>query len=100
MANTTAPAAHGAHWPKGKRRHADAGDWARVRLEIQALLDEHPRHGVRSLAVIGRAVGVDKRTVWRWLRGEDRPPPEAQERLRAWAKEQRAALKTERQATS
>jgi len=85
---TTNP--HGGGWPKGRRRHADTGDWQAVRLGLRSLLEHHPLRGVRSLQAIADALGVpERRTVHRWLTGERRPSPEHQDLLRAWLREQR-----------
>jgi hypothetical protein len=80
------------HWPKGKRRNADAGDWQVIRLGLQALLNDHGEPGVISLQVIGDAVGVDKKTVHKWLHGVNRPNEEAQGLLRAWLRQTRAKI--------
>lgn len=74
-------------WTPGKRRHVDVGDWQRIRLRIVSLLNDRPQYGVISARAISLALGVSDRTVRRWLRGEDRPSPDDQERLRAWASE-------------
>lgn len=86
---TSPPAAHGAHWPRGKRRHADVGDWSHIRLQVQSVLDAHWSPGERSLRAIAEVLGVSDRAVRRWMSGEDRPPPEKQEELRAWLQQQR-----------
>lgn len=62
------------HWPRGKRRHAAAPD------VMRDLRDAYREVG--SLRVIAKLVGVDHRTVNRWLKGEDRPAPEHVETLR------------------
>ena len=83
------------HWPAGKRRHADSGQWSRTRLTISALVNEHYSHGVRSMRALAVAVGVSDRAVRRWLSGEDRPSPQMQVMCQRWAIEQRAAIKRE-----
>jgi hypothetical protein len=89
------PAAHGAHWPRGKRRHEDSGgDWSRIRLQITAIIDNHYRVGLRSFRAIADALGISDRSVRRHLSGEDRPSPDVQEQYAAWCKQQRAAIKS------
>lgn len=74
-------------WTPGKRRHADCGDWQRIRLRVVSLLTTKYQYGRVTARAIAAAVGVSDRTLRRWLSGEDRPTPEDQERLRAWAAE-------------
>lgn len=74
-------------WPVGKRRHTDVGDWQRIRLRIVSLIADRYQHGRISARALSIAIGVNDRTVRRWLAGEDRPSPADQERLRAWAAE-------------
>lgn len=83
-------------WIPGKRRHLDVGDWQRIRIDLVALLDAAYRRGIRSRRALGIRMGVSEKTVRRWLSGEDRPSPEAQEALRAWLKEQRQAIAAEK----
>lgn len=83
------------HWPAGKRRNIDAGQWSRTRISLSALVNEHYSHGVRSMRALSLAIGVSDRSVRRWLSGEDRPSPELQELCQRWAAEQRAAIKRE-----
>lgn len=78
-------------WPTGKRRHADGGDWQRLRISLAAYLNDHWQLGVVSNPVIARFCGVTEKSVRRWLSGEDRPPPETQEVIRQWLAERRAA---------
>jgi hypothetical protein len=80
-------------WPKGKRRNPDTGDWARVRIELQALLDDAWQFGVVSGSQLAATLGYSERSVRRWLKGEDRPPPAVQEMIRAWIAEKRPAVK-------
>jgi hypothetical protein len=70
------------HWPAGRRRNADTGDWQVIRLGIQAMLREHHMHGVISIRAIGEQVGVSGRTVQKWLSGINRPGPRYQTLLR------------------
>lgn len=83
------------HWPKGKRRNP-VGDWPSLRLAVVGLIDQHWAYGVRSAGALARVVGVDSRTVGRWLRGEDMPPPAAVTKLNAWLVEQRQLVTAER----
>ena len=85
-------------WVPGKRRHADVGDWSRIRIDLARLLDHHARNGVVSARALAAVLGVSDHTVRRWARGEDRPSPETQERVRSWASEQLARIKLERKA--
>lgn len=86
------------HWPKGKRRNADTGDWATVRLGIQALLDQHDWPGVISLGAIADALGVSKKSVQKWLKGVTRPSEESQDMLRVWLQQTRAKLDARKRA--
>jgi hypothetical protein len=92
-AKTKPPAAHGAHWPAGKRRHADTGDWSAIRLDLTSLINDHYLVGMRSNRALAEAVGASERAVRRWLSGEDRPSPEMQDRCRAWATDQKRRLR-------
>lgn len=55
------------HWPRGKRRNPDG---AKVLDIIRRVYRHH-----KSLRYIARLVGVDHRTINRWLHGEDYPSP-------------------------
>lgn len=79
-------------WVRGKRRNADVGDWARVRIDLVALINEHFRLGVISAAALANELGVSDRSVRRWMAGEDRPAPETQEAIRTWVAERRATI--------
>lgn len=81
------------HWPAGRRRNPDAGQWSRTRLALQSLLDEHWQQGVRSERAVAAALGVSPRSLGRWLAGSHRPHPDYQELLAAWVAEQRTLVK-------
>lgn len=83
-------------WRPGKRRNQDCGDWSRLRIDLVAMFDDAWRFGVRTPSRLAATLGVSERSVRRWLAGEDRPAPAHQEAIRAWLKEQRAAVKRER----
>lgn len=83
------------HWPRGKRRNIDAGQWSRIRIELSTLINEHYAHGVCSARACAAALGVSDRTIRRWLDGTDRPSPADQERCQRWSAEQRARVKAE-----
>lgn len=83
------------HWPKGKRRNQDAGNWQRIRLSTHRLIENHWRHGKITYRALAAAVGVSDRTIRRYLAGEDRPPVELQEAIEQWALEWRDELKRE-----
>lgn len=69
------------HWPKGRRRNPDGGQWSSVRLRLQKLLTDHHQPRRLSIRAVAKVVGTNERTVRRWMRGEDRPPLEAQDTL-------------------
>jgi hypothetical protein len=79
-------------WIPGKRRHADVGDWQRLRIDLAALLDSEYKRGVRTPNALARDLGVCERTVRRWLAGVDRPAPDSQEAVRRWLAEQRRLI--------
>lgn len=95
MTDTPAPKGH---WPAGKRRHKDSGQWSRVRLSLTQLLTEEWRHGVRTKQSAAIAIGVDARTIGRWINGEDVPNEETQALVRTWCAEQVARVKSDRAA--
>jgi hypothetical protein len=76
-------------WIKGKRRHADCGDWSRIRISLCALINDRWQMGVISARVLARDLDVSEKTVRRWMAGEDRPIPEMQEAVRQWIAEHR-----------
>lgn len=77
------------HWPKGKRRNEDTG-WSRTRLGLTKLFDDYLVHGQISRCVLAGAIGVNEKSVRRWLSGEDRPAPEYQALCAQWLKEAKA----------
>lgn len=80
------------HWEKGKRRNP-VGGWNRIRRGIQSLLDNHATRGVISFRAIAAAVGVDDRTVRRWMSGEDVPSTDSAALAKAWLSDTRKTLK-------
>ena len=83
-------------WTPGKRRHADVGDWARLRTQLAAMLSNHYSRGTdgRNNVAVAAACGVGERSVRRWLSGEDWPSPAAQKAVKRWlAKQQKKVQK-------
>jgi len=80
------------HWPAGKRRNPDGGRWARTRIDLAAMLDEHFERGRVSARALAAALDVDERSVRRWLDGTDRPTPETQLAIATWLAGQRKRL--------
>lgn len=94
---TDTPPAKG-HWPAGKRRHPDSGQWSRIRLSLTSLVTEHFEPVVRSCDAAALAMGVSSRSVRRWIKGEDIPAPDLQDIVRQWCAEQVRVIKLERSA--
>lgn len=88
----TEPAKPKGHWPKGKHRNADAGEWGKTRVALTALLDHHFEPGVISAAALAEVLNVYTKTVTRWLKGDSRPPPETQEMVATWIAQQRERI--------
>ncbi len=84
------------HWPKGKRRSADVVQWSRVLLSLNSVFEEHYEIGVCTPRAFAAAIGVDSRSVRRWLNGEDRPSEENQRVAKAWVTERIKAAKRKR----
>jgi len=84
------------HWPAGKRRNPDGGQWSRIRLSLTSLVTEYYEPGVRTCIQVGLEIGVSDRSVRRWIKGEDVPALELQDLLKAWCAGQVAAIKAER----
>lgn len=72
------------HWPKGKRRNPDSGQWSRTLLRLQKLLDNHWKRGVISQTALAQHLDVSPHTVRRWLDRVDRPCVEHQTAVKAW----------------
>jgi len=83
------------HWPAGKRRHRDKGDWSRIRLQLWRLLDDHTRRGQISGRALADELSVSPRTVGRWIRGIDRPAEAMQSAIQQWVAEWRDRIKAE-----
>ena len=84
------------HWPRGKRRHADAGQWTQTRRDLVRLIDDHWAYGVISYSAAARDLGVSKRSVRRWAAAEDMPSPEHQSAVAAWVEARRGELERRR----
>lgn len=80
------------HWPKGKRRNPDRGDWGIVLLSLTTLLDHHSEPGRISVRALGGVLGVSDRAVHKWLRGINRPDEGTQERVSTWVRSQQLRL--------
>lgn len=61
------------HWPKGKRRKPPVG------ISVKSVLRASVRQ--RGLRATARALGVDPRTVKRWMNAETFPNAEEVERI-------------------
>lgn len=81
------------HWPKGKRRNADSGQWARIRLALIAFVENHWARGSISYSALAAELTVDKKTITRWHTGVDRPPEETQLAIAAWIAEKKKTIK-------
>lgn len=80
------------HWPAGKRRNPDSGQWSRILQRLQTILGTHHRRGVVSARALAAHLGVSDRAVRRWLRSEDRPAPDIQERISRWVIDTRGKI--------
>jgi hypothetical protein len=78
------------HWPPGKRRNQDGGNWGRIRLALSRFLDEHYERGRISVRALAAELAVSDRSVRRWLTGDQRPSVEYQFAVAQWLKERRA----------
>lgn len=84
------------HWPSGKRRNADKGDWTRIRLSLARLLQDHPRYGQISARALARDLSCSDRSVRRWITGVDRPSEDTQAAIQQWVAEWRDLIRLER----
>lgn len=73
------------HWPRGKRRNHDAGEWEQTRALLETILCDHHAPMIRSTPVLAAITGVSVSAVVRWIRGEAMPTAENQVTLRDWA---------------
>lgn len=71
-------------WQLGNRRNLDSGNWSATLVLLRGVLNSHWRHGHVSQSALADAVGVNKRTVGRWLDGTDRPAVTMQAAVAAW----------------
>ena len=83
------------HWPAGKRRNQDAGNWERTRRAVAAIILDHHKRGTRSMRGLAAYVGASDASVRRWVSGEDRPGPDVQALLAEWVRLQRKAIRQE-----
>lgn len=83
---------HRGHWPKGKRRNPDAGQWGRTRLALARFLETNYRPGEISARALAADMGLTDRAVRRWINGTGRPDPETQDAVAQWIAEWRAEL--------
>lgn len=75
------------HWPAGRHRNPDTGNWSEIRLQLQALLDNHYSIAKRIYVLAcAEDIGVSERSVRRWLAGSHRPEPESQKKIASWIK--------------
>lgn len=87
------------HWPRGKRRNPDRGNWSRVRLLLAQLLDEHGTIGSTigpagrvSRRELARVLGVQVKSVCKWVDGITRPAPEYQQAVSQWVTEKQRQI--------
>lgn len=80
------------HWPRGKRRNADAGDWDNTRALLETILRDHHAPMIRSTPVLAAITGVSVSAVVRWIRGESTPTAANQAVLSEWAKQTESTL--------
>lgn len=73
------------HWPKNKRRNPPA---TLLLARLRRIL-KHPIPGKISRRAIAKKIGVDTRTLCRWLSGEDYPSQEYHARLESVAEKGR-----------
>lgn len=84
------------HWPSGKRRNVDRGNWSRVRMSLARFIDDHWAAGKVSIRALADEIAVNDRTIRRWLSGEDRPSESAQEAIEQWLIERRKEARAKR----
>ena len=82
------------HWPKGKRRNEDRGDWSRLRLRLASLINNYHLRGSVSIRVCADAIGVSDRTVRKYLDGTLRPTLDTQDAIETWIAEMRKRLRS------
>ena len=71
------------HWPKGRRRNPDTGQWSRTLTRLRALFAERAESS-HNVAQFARDIAVNRKTVYRWINGTDRPQAETQLQIKAW----------------
>lgn len=72
------------HWTKGKRRSdCNVDEWERIRPRIIVAIKI--RHGgIKSLRGLAKLIGVESKTVTRWLRSDRYPMQESVEKIKKW----------------
>lgn len=71
------------HWPAGKRRRPDSRERDIVLSDLHTALQQ-PIRGICSARACALAIGVDQRTVRRWLAGTDWSSPAALGAIKSW----------------
>lgn len=72
------------HWPAGKRRNPDAGNWGRTRLAVRRFIDANYSPGSISYRALAADLGISDRSVRKWITGQSRPDPATQEAVEQW----------------
>lgn len=72
------------HWPEGKRRNAATKHWTTTLTALQSLLELHWQRGVVSQSALADHLGVDKKTIGRWIDGTDLPDQAHQDAVKKW----------------
>ena len=83
------------HWPAGKHRHPDAGEWDSTRESLIRLIEDHWRPDHVSIRSMADAVGVQVAAARKWIAGTTRPSPERQEAVRRWVAERAEEVNAE-----
>lgn len=79
------------HWTLGKRRNPDDG-WAETLTEVKTLLKNSRQRGLVSVLAIAEHVGVDHKSVRKWVDGATVPTKPRQEKVREWITTVRESL--------
>jgi hypothetical protein len=72
------------HWRKGRRRNDPGPEWRQIRTTLARLLYYHAKPKVISLRAAAAHVGVDPRTMSRWLDGTDFPSPDSTQLIKGF----------------
>ena len=81
------------HWPAGKHRHPDAGEWDSTRESLIRLIEDHWRPDHVSIRSMAGAVGVHVAAARKWIAGTTRPSPERQEAVQRWVEDRWAEIR-------